>query len=90
MAETWCARALKLGLKTMIRLYQCVFSPFLSPCCRFYPSCSAYALQVLATHRFGTGVWLILKRLMRCQPFATGGLDPVPIPQERAKNTSTH
>jgi hypothetical protein len=61
----------------VIRLYQVVLSPMLAPACRFYPSCSTYALQ--ATTRYG--VWKGLRlagwRLLRCHPFHPGGWDPV-------------
>ena len=64
----------------MIRLYQRLVSPLLGPCCRFYPSCSNYALQ--AVQRFGTlhGSWLAVRRLARCHPLPPGGYDPVPVP----------
>ncbi|WP_084273802.1 membrane protein insertion efficiency factor YidD [Legionella fairfieldensis] len=60
-----------------IILYQCVLSPFIRPCCRYYPSCSQYAL--LAIKRFGVlkGLGLTLYRLLRCHPWAKGGYDPV-------------
>lgn len=62
----------------LIRLYQLTVSPLLGPRCRFYPSCSHYALEALA--RFGVlrGGWLTLKRIGRCHPWNPGGLDPVP------------
>ena len=62
----------------VIRLYQRFVSPFLGPRCRYYPSCSHYALQ--AVQRFGTlrGSWLTLKRLACCHPWHPGGYDPVP------------
>jgi uncharacterized protein len=62
----------------LIRLYQLTVSPLLGPRCRFYPSCSHYALEALA--RFGAlrGGWLTLKRIGRCHPWNPGGLDPVP------------
>jgi putative membrane protein insertion efficiency factor len=66
----------------LIRLYQLTVSPLLGPRCRFYPSCSHYALEALA--RFGTlrGGWLTLKRIGRCHPFhwlgGSEGFDPVP------------
>jgi uncharacterized protein len=62
----------------LIRLYQWTLSPLLGPCCRFYPSCSQYALE--ATQRFGVvkGGWLALARLSRCHPWHSGGFDPVP------------
>ncbi len=62
----------------LIRLYQVVIGPALPPSCRFYPSCSTYALQALAKHGFLRGSWLAARRLMRCHPFHPGGVDPVP------------
>ncbi|MEV6526175.1 membrane protein insertion efficiency factor YidD [Longispora sp. NPDC051575] len=53
-------------------------SPALPARCRFHPSCSAYALEALATHGALRGAWLTLRRLLRCQPFHPGGYDPVP------------
>ncbi|HXY76021.1 MAG TPA: membrane protein insertion efficiency factor YidD [Steroidobacteraceae bacterium] len=65
----------------LIQLYQWTVSPFLGPRCRFYPSCSQYALE--AVQRFG--VWrggaLAIHRLARCHPFHPGGFDPVPPAQ---------
>ena len=61
-----------------VRLYQRFISPLSSPTCRFYPSCSSYA--VTALQRFGPirGGWLALRRLGRCHPWNPGGVDPVP------------
>ena len=61
-----------------IRLYQLVLSPLLGPRCRFYPSCSAYAVEALTTHGPLRGSWLAVRRLLRCHPWNPGGLDPVP------------
>jgi uncharacterized protein len=62
----------------LIRLYQWTVSPLLGPRCRFYPSCSHYALE--AIERFGMlrALWLALARIARCHPFHPGGFDPVP------------
>jgi putative membrane protein insertion efficiency factor len=62
----------------LIRLYQWTLSPLLGPKCRFYPSCSNYALE--AIQRFGIlhGSWLTVRRLGRCHPWHPGGIDPVP------------
>ncbi len=70
----WPERVL-IGL---IRFYQLVISPGLPPSCRFYPSCSEYALQAIAKHGALKGLWLGLKRIARCHPFHPGGYDPVP------------
>jgi putative membrane protein insertion efficiency factor len=61
-----------------IRGYQLAISPMIGPRCRFYPSCSCYAHT--AIERFGAvrGIWLGVRRLLRCHPFAEGGYDPVP------------
>jgi len=62
----------------LIRLYQWTVSPLLGPRCRFYPSCSQYALEAIT--RFGVlkGTGLGLVRLLRCNPWNLGGYDPVP------------
>lgn len=61
-----------------IRAYQLLVSPLLGPRCRFYPSCSAYAVEALQTHGPLKGTWLAGRRLLRCHPWNPGGLDPVP------------
>jgi uncharacterized protein len=62
----------------LIRVYRAAVSPHLGPRCRFEPSCSAYAEEALRTHGVLKGVGLALWRLVRCHPFARGGIDPVP------------
>ncbi len=71
---TAAARVLVL-LLTGYRLF---ISPLLGPRCRFYPSCSAYALEAVQVHGALRGSWLAARRLSRCHPFHAGGLDPVP------------
>ena len=60
-----------------IRFYRRFISPLLPPSCRFYPTCSQYALEALK--RYGTlkGCWLTLKRLSKCHPYHPGGFDPL-------------
>jgi putative membrane protein insertion efficiency factor len=65
-------------LMWVIRGYQLGISPMLAPHCRFYPSCSCYAHAALQRHGVLKGSWLSLRRILRCQPFAAGGYDPVP------------
>lgn len=61
-----------------IKVYQWVISPLLGQRCRFWPSCSQYAIEALRLHGPIKGGWLALKRLGRCHPFCEGGIDPVP------------
>lgn len=61
----------------MIRLYQIVVSPLKIPTCRFYPSCSHYALQAVQKYGVIKGVWLSVVRISKCHPFHPGGYDPV-------------
>jgi putative membrane protein insertion efficiency factor len=67
-----------LPLVGIVRVYQRLISPLLPPSCRFYPSCSAYAVTALERHGAVKGSWLAARRLARCQPFHPGGIDPVP------------
>jgi putative membrane protein insertion efficiency factor len=63
---------------SVIRLYQLCLSPWLGSHCRFYPSCSQYALDAVREHGSVRGSALALGRLLRCHPFHPGGYDPVP------------
>jgi len=65
-------------LVILIRGYQQFISPFLGPRCRFYPSCSHYALDALQNHGLLRGGGLAVWRLLRCGPWTSGGFDPVP------------
>jgi putative membrane protein insertion efficiency factor len=65
-------------LTVPIRGYQRFLSPLFPPVCRFYPSCSAYAVEALRVHGAVRGLWLTVRRIARCHPFHPGGLDPVP------------
>ena len=67
-----------LILSAPIRLYRWIISPILPSACRFYPSCSAYAIQALDEHGVGRGLYLTIRRLLRCHSLNPGGVDPVP------------
>lgn len=66
------------GMLLLIRGYQRVISPALPASCRFYPSCSQYAIEAITRHGALRGSWLAARRLARCHPFHPGGVDPVP------------
>lgn len=62
----------------LIGAYQYLISPLIPPACRFTPTCSHYACEAIARHGAGGGVWLSIKRVVRCNPWSPGGYDPVP------------
>jgi len=65
-------------LVLVIRGYQLWLSPLLPAACRYYPTCSAYAIEALECHGAIRGSWLAIRRIARCHPFRSGGYDPVP------------
>mgnify|MGYP002481323402 CR=1 FL=1 len=69
---------MKRPLILLIRFYQKCISPLKPPSCKYYPTCSNYAIQ--AIERFGPikGLFLAIYRILRCNPFSKGGYDPVP------------
>ena len=69
---------MRFVLKILIRGYQLAVSPLLGPRCRFYPSCSHYAIEAIELHGALHGTWLTIKRISRCHPWNEGGFDPVP------------
>lgn len=71
----WPIRSLLLGL---IWVYRNTVSPMLPPTCRYHPSCSAYGFEALRVHGAAKGAVLAGWRVLRCNPFTPGGLDPVP------------
>ncbi|MCS4485278.1 membrane protein insertion efficiency factor YidD [Staphylococcus americanisciuri] len=66
-----------------IRFYQRFISPLTPPTCRFYPTCSNYAVEAIQTHGALKGSWLAIRRILRCHPFHKGGFDPVPLKQNK-------
>ena len=70
---------MKQLLLWMIRFYRSAISPTRPPCCRFIPTCSAYALEAIEKYGVLKGGWLALRRILRCHPFYKGDpYDPVP------------
>ena len=61
----------------LIKFYQKNISPMKKPCCRFYPTCSQYALEAIQKYGAFKGFFLALWRILRCNPFCKGGYDPV-------------
>ncbi|MCB1108400.1 MAG: membrane protein insertion efficiency factor YidD [Chlamydiia bacterium] len=62
-------------LKSLVKIYQWTISPLIGSCCRFTPSCSEYALLALEKHGVMKGLYLIIKRLLKCGPWSCGGED---------------
>ena len=69
---------MRYALIALIKFYKYFISPLLGPRCRFYPSCSSYAIEALRLHGVIIGLYLTLRRLLKCHPFHEGGIDPVP------------
>jgi putative membrane protein insertion efficiency factor len=67
-------RALTLGV---LRTYKRWISPLLPSACRFYPTCSEYMMEAVEKHGVVRGVWMGVRRLLRCHPFREGGFDPI-------------
>lgn len=82
---------MKWVLMAVVQLYRWVISPLLGPRCRFYPTCSEYALTALRHHGAVKGGWLTIKRIGRCHPGNEGGFDPVPgVPLPHSDEESHH
>jgi putative membrane protein insertion efficiency factor len=69
---------MKFLLIGFLRAYRFVISPMYGQVCRYYPTCSAYALEAVTVHGSIKGSWLALRRVLRCHPWTPGGYDPVP------------
>ena len=65
-------------LVLIVRGYQLWISPLFPAACRYYPTCSAYAIEAIEKHGALSGSWMAARRIARCHPFRPGGYDPVP------------
>jgi putative membrane protein insertion efficiency factor len=72
---SWLARVLLIA---PIRFYRFFLSPWVGRQCRYTPTCSAYAIEAIERHGAWMGLWLGVRRIGRCHPWAHGGIDPVP------------
>jgi putative membrane protein insertion efficiency factor len=71
-------RLLSLPFLFLITVYRKLISPLKPPSCRFYPTCSEYAFEAISKYGPGKGLFLAVKRVVRCHPMNPGGFDPVP------------
>ena len=81
---------MKYVLIGLLRAYRALISPLYGQVCRYYPSCSAYALEAVQVHGSIRGSWLAVRRLARCHPWAAGGVDKVPPRRSRGLSHPTH
>lgn len=77
-------KALRRGLIFLVKLYQRFISPLLGGNCRFHPTCSQYSITAIEHFGVIKGLWLTIRRIIRCHPLNPGGYDP--IPQKTKKN----
>ncbi|MEQ6900885.1 membrane protein insertion efficiency factor YidD [Nocardioides sp. YIM 152588] len=80
---------MKWVLIGLLRAYQTVISPLYGQVCRFYPSCSHYAIEAIRVHGSIKGSWLTVRRLARCHPWNPGGVDHVPPRRENDPHVAT-
>jgi uncharacterized protein len=80
---------MKFFALALLRLYKRWISPIFPPSCRYLPTCSEYALEAVDRYGVLRGGWMSACRLLRCHPFAAGGLDPVVTPATEATTSST-
>lgn len=81
---------LKLILLFLLRVYQLCISPYLGRNCRFYPTCSQYAIEAISLHGCVKGILLAGWRLLKCHPWHAGGYDPVPPKKSNSVSSRCH
>ncbi len=74
---------MKKLILAVIRFYRRHISPLFPPMCRYYPTCSCYAIEAIETHGAFKGSLMAVWRILRCNPFSLGGYDPVPPKKEK-------
>ena len=77
---------MKRVLLAMLRFYKRSISPLLPPACKYTPTCSEYAMEAIQKHGALKGTGLAIWRILRCNPFAKGGYDPVPEPKKHKES----
>ncbi len=82
-------RPVSASLLFLLRGYKLLISPLLPSACRFYPTCSCYMHEAIRTHGAGRGIYLGVRRLLKCHPWHPGGIDPVPT-QPEPQRTELH
>lgn len=73
----------------ILKFYKLAVSPYLPSTCIYQPTCSEYTAEAIEQHGVLRGIWMGMKRIVRCNPFTTGGLDPVPVRNEDAISTTS-
>ena len=73
--------------RAILVAYRAVISPLYGDVCRYYPSCSRYAMEAIQQHGVVRGIWFGTRRILRCHPWAAGGVDDIPEPRERFETT---
>jgi putative membrane protein insertion efficiency factor len=81
---------LNAAIQSALRFYKRIISPMLPGACRFVPTCSEYAAEAVEHHGIFRGSVMTVGRLLRCQPFARGGYDPVPRVRHQGCNSILH
>lgn len=81
---------LKKILLSLVVFYQRFISPLTPPTCRFYPTCSQYTREVIEYHGALKGLYLGVRRILKCHPLHKGGFDPVPLKKDKNSKTTHH